>query len=151
MNAFNDAVTSSPVFQLHVAASLLDDVADHYLSTHFDINFNDFLILMTVDINEAPTQSKIAAEINLSRAAVTQRLGPLRQAGLIEVTRDPTHGRRHRVTVTDKGRDLWQRAWQGLDRYESGIAEGIDVQALSELLDVLVTNGRELVQKLGVR
>ncbi|MET8372378.1 MarR family winged helix-turn-helix transcriptional regulator [Micromonospora profundi] len=128
------------VLTLHRATTLVDRVADAHLRNMHDVTLSMFAALVTIHAIGPARQSKIAQALDVSRAAVTQRLVELVARGLVEVAPDATDQRANRVAVTGKGRELLDAAWKGLAEIDDGIEDGIDLEALQSALDTLVAN-----------
>ena len=134
-------VTSqSLALSLHRATALLDRIADGYLRPRHGIGISAFAALVTIDALEPASQRRIAEGLDLSRAAVTQRLKDLDARGLVDVSSDPADGRSHLVTLSRAGRELLRQAWQGLATLDDGVDQGLDLVALQASLDVFSAN-----------
>jgi DNA-binding MarR family transcriptional regulator len=125
---------------LHRATTLVDRVADKHLRNMHDVTLSMFAALVTIDAVGPARQSTIARALDVSRAAVTQRLVELVARGLVEVAPDVTDQRANRVAVTRKGRELLDAAWTGLAESDDGLQDGLDLEALQSALDTLVAN-----------
>jgi len=130
----------SPAVKLHRATVLLDRLADDYLRDHHGIRYAPFLILLMLGILGPSTQQRLATNLDVSRASITQRIGGLSADGLVRVEVDPQDARAHRVDLTERGRELLERAWSGLDAHQDGVDRGVDSAALVAQLDVLIEN-----------
>jgi DNA-binding MarR family transcriptional regulator len=136
------------VLSLHRATALVDRVADAYLRPTHGITISMFAALVTIDAIGPARQSEIARALDVSRAAVTQRLVELVGRGLVEVAPDPDDQRANRVAVTTQGRSLLEAAWAGLAASDDGLEEGIDLEALQAALDRLTANAvRHLAER----
>ncbi|WP_376985622.1 MarR family winged helix-turn-helix transcriptional regulator [Aquipuribacter hungaricus] len=125
---------------LHRATGLLDRVADAYLRPAHGIGVSTFAALVAIDAVGPANQTVVARALDVSRAAVTQRLSGLVARGLVAVVADPGDSRAHVVTLTTAGRELLGQAWAGLARSEDGVEDGVDVAALTAALVTLADN-----------
>jgi DNA-binding MarR family transcriptional regulator len=125
---------------LHRATALVDRVADTYLRPTHDLTISMFAALVTIDAIGPARQSRIAQALDVSRAAVTQRLVELVARGLVEVAPDAADQRANSVAVTKRGRQLLGAAWQGLADSDDGLDDGVDLEALQSALDTLIAN-----------
>ena len=96
------------------------------------------------------TAASLADALSVDRSSVTGILNRLQDAGLVERGPDDTDGRKHRIRVTEAGRDV--------DSLEHGTVEAAMLRALSPLapheIDVvthfLVTFSTELERERDV-
>ena len=144
MNIPLPSITDSTAFKLHRVTALLDRVADVYLRTTHGIRYPAFLVLLMVRVLDEPSQQHIAANLGVSRASVTQRVGALVEEGLLTTRTDPADARANRVALTDRGAVLLDAAWSGLDSHQAGLDDGVDEAALAAQLDRILANGARL-------
>lgn len=140
-------ITQFTSFKLHQATTLIDRVADGYLHTHHRIRFAPFLVLLMVKVLGPATQQGIAAALDVTRASVSQRVGALRDRGLLDVSVNPTDSRAHLVSLTPEGARLVTEAWKGLDQDLGGVADGVDEAVLAQQLDRLIGNAITVLGK----
>lgn len=125
---------------LHRATALVDRVADSYLRPAHGIGISAFAAMVTIDAVGPARQSVLAGALDVSRAAVTQRLADLVGRGLVDVVPDPDHRGANLVSLTPAGRRLLARAWEGLARSDDGLEAGVDLPALLAQLETLAVN-----------
>ena len=99
-----------------------------------------FAALVTIDAVGPASQSDVARALDVSRAAVTQRLEKLIAQRYVRVVADPADSRANVVSLTAAGRDLLAAAWEGLARSDDGLERGVDLGALQAALDTLIAN-----------
>ncbi len=138
------SITDSTGFKLHSVTALLDRVADAYLRDEHRIRYPAFLVLLMVRVLGEPSQQRIAANLGVSRASITQRVAALAADGLLETSPDPADARANVVTLTDRGAALLDAAWAGLDAHQAGLDDGVDEAALVAQLDRILANGARL-------
>jgi DNA-binding MarR family transcriptional regulator len=80
---------------------------------------------------------ELAANVELSSAAMTNRLDRLEKAGLIRRVPDETDRRSVQIEVTAKGRKLYERAVEAQAAKEAIVAEALDARQQDELNDLL--------------
>jgi DNA-binding MarR family transcriptional regulator len=136
-----DHITESAAFKLHRVTALIDRIADDYLAREHGIHYAPFLVLLMARVLGPTAQQRIAANLGVSRASITQRVGALVQQGLIAVEPDPADARANLVRLTESGNALFERAWSGLERHQSGLDDGVDEAALVGQLDRILANG----------
>ena len=136
-----DDITESAVFKLHRVTALIDRIADDYLASAHGIRYAPFLVLLMAHVLGPTSQQRIAANLGVSRASITQRVGGLVEQGLLAVEPDPADARANLVRLTEPGRVLLEHAWSGLERHQSGLDDGVDEAALVAQLDRILANG----------
>jgi DNA-binding MarR family transcriptional regulator len=134
---------------LHRATALVDRVADGYLQPAHGMGISMFAALVTIDAVGPASQSEVARGLDVSRAAVTQRLTRLVERGLVEVVPDPADSRANVVSITSAGRTLLAEAWDGLARSDDGLERGVDLAALQQALDTLIANAQRYLAPPG--
>ena len=88
-----DDITESAVFKLHRVTALIDRIADDYLASAHGIRYAPFLVLLMAHVLGPTSQQRIAANLGVSRASITQRVGGLVEQGLLAVEPDPADAR----------------------------------------------------------
>ena len=144
MNETIPSIIDSTTFKLHRVIALLDRVADAYLRTEHGIRYPAFLALLMVRVLGEPSQQRIAANLGVSRASVTQRIGALVDEGLLTTRTDPADARANLVALTDSGAALLDASWSGLEAHQAGLDDGVDEPALAAQLDRILANGARL-------
>lgn len=134
---------------LHRATALVDRVADAHLRPTLDLTVSMFAALVTIDAIGPARQSDVARGLDVSRAAVTQRLVALVDRGLVEVTPDPADPRANLVTTTPAGRSTLATAWRGLAASDDGLEDGVDLPTLQAQLERLVANAERHLATLA--
>ena len=136
---------------LHKATALVDRVADSYLRPTHDIGISAFAAMVTIDAVGPARQSVVAAALDVSRAAVTQKLVDLVGRGLVEVGPDPGHRGANLVSLTPAGRSLLSEAWEGLARADDGLEDQVDLVALLDQLERLAANAERHLASVAAR
>jgi DNA-binding MarR family transcriptional regulator len=83
------------------------------------------------------TAGELASKVELSSAAMTNRLDRLEGAGLIRRVPDPNDRRAVQVELTDEGHALYARAVETQAAKESIIAAALDSKQQEQLNDLL--------------
>ena len=130
---------------LHELVYAMDGYADRILTTRFGIGHNHFVFLSPLSHTTLDV-TRLAAQLNLTKAAVSKRVPQLSRAGWLAVAADPDHGRRVLLTLTVAGQALVDEAGTLLnDRFSSLLAAtAVDQAALTASLTTLVTAVRGL-------
>jgi DNA-binding MarR family transcriptional regulator len=79
----------------------------------------------------------LAANLELSSAAMTNRLDRLEKAGLVRRVRDEIERRSVQIELTAEGRALYERAVDAQAAKEAIVAEALDAQQQDQLNDLL--------------
>lgn len=93
-------------YMLHEVIARMDHRADTVLRSELGISFNLFQFLAIVADEEPTDVTELASCLYISKAAVSKRLPSLTDEGWLTVCPDPEHGRRLRIQLTEKGRDV---------------------------------------------
>jgi DNA-binding MarR family transcriptional regulator len=145
--AQHPSILDSTAFKLHRATVLLDRIADDYLVTNHGIRYAPFLVLLMARVLGPTTQQAIAANLGVSRASVTQRVGALATSGLLRAEKSATDARANTVVLTDEGLALVDAAWSGLEQNPDGTDEGVDETVLAGQLDRLIENALGVIRR----
>jgi DNA-binding MarR family transcriptional regulator len=145
-DAGHPSILDSTAFKLHRATVLLDRIADDYLLAQHGIRYAPFLVLLMARVLGPTTQQAIAANLGVSRASVTQRVGALAASGLLRAEKSATDARANTVVLTDEGLALVDAAWTGLEQNQDGTEAGVDEAALARQLDRLIENALGIIR-----
>ena len=106
--------------QVEAAVTRLGALARHLRQTKDDavaevglqgFEYDTLHILMLRDTRGVASPTELADDMRMSPAGMTGRLDTLEAAGLLRREASPDDRRRVVVSVTDKGRRLWRRAF----------------------------------------
>ena len=131
-------------FTLHELVQVLDLSADSLLTAKYGVTGSQFVFLATLEDVEPTDVTTLAECLGVSKAAVSKRVPGLVEAGWITTAADPHHGRRVVLTLTDRGRDLVERAGRDLDAqftalFQHPAAAGLDPRLLNDQLNTLIS------------
>ena len=143
-------LTETAAFKLHRATILVDRLADAYLKREHDIGYAAYLVLLMVRLLGAPSQQAIAANLDVSRASITQRVAALVTMGLVAVAPDPDDSRANIVSLTESGIDMVDAAWRGLEHHQDGLDRGVDQVALAAQLDLIIANAETALAEVAL-
>lgn len=138
-------------FTIHELVSALDTAADAMLTEKYGVTANQFVFLATCADVEPTDVTGLAECLGISKAAVSKRVPGLVRDGWLTTRDDPHHGRRVVLELTDRARDLVDRAGRDVDAqfaalFDDPRAATIDRTALNDHLNVLTTLLREKAQ-----
>ena len=119
--------------QRRVRRMLDETLEDHGLSS------GEYHVLGKLALTEGGRRSagELAANVELSSAAMTNRLDRLEKAGLVRRLPDATDRRSVQVELTAKGRALYERAVDAQAAKEGIVAEALDTRQQDQLNDLL--------------
>ena len=89
--------------------------ADKMLKDHFDITFKQFLLLATLARAQPTTQHNLARCLEYSDAAVSRMANKLADVNYVLIKKDPTHGKKNVLTLSDTGLTIVASASQILE------------------------------------
>lgn len=117
----------------HVEAELEEALAEHRLSRP------SFLVLDALERAEAHTlnQRDLVSALRRTSGTLSVRLGRLERARMITREPDPDNRRSVTVTLTDRGRELVQRARPAYDERAARLAGGLPEGAATTLGEAL--------------
>jgi DNA-binding MarR family transcriptional regulator len=92
-----------------------------------------------VRVGDGRTPSAIARAFQVPNTSMTHSLAALKQAGLIEIRKNPADGRSKLVHITDAGRRFRQDAIASLSRDLERIAAAFPAEQLARMLTDLET------------
>jgi DNA-binding MarR family transcriptional regulator len=110
----------------------------------FGLSVSRFDVLNHAGTPEGRTQQELAAALLVTKGNVTQLLDGLEQDGLIERRRD---GRAKRIYLTDRGRDLRQRAVTAQEEAIAAEFSVLDQQEQRQLIALLRRVERRLADR----
>jgi DNA-binding MarR family transcriptional regulator len=122
-------------FTLHRLVAVLDRHADAILRRSLGITYSQFLFLTHLAGEDGIDGATLARRLAVSRAAISKRLPWFEERALIDVRPDPDHGRRRRIHLTERGRELAERAADRLEhalRKEAPERADVDLDALHD-------------------
>ena len=129
---------------LHRVVMLLGEAARQRTDDRDGLTYSQIRLLGTLEDIQPATQHRLAQALSVSDPAISRALRPLQADGLVQITTDPTHGRRRLVRLTDAGRKAFHTAGKPLyEEFRVGlVAAGFpyeryleDTLQLAELLE----------------
>ena len=119
----------------HISRQLDETLAE------FSLDHGEWAVLMALRRTGKPyrlSPGVIARYMNMSAAAITNRLNHLEERGLIRRLPEPTDRRGVQVELTDAGRQAWEDSVGAQARKEALIASALTESEKDELNDLLV-------------
>ncbi|MFG6195545.1 MarR family winged helix-turn-helix transcriptional regulator [Nonomuraea sp. JJY05] len=102
-------------FDLHVLTARLDRAADRILRAEHQVSYRRFLALTLVGRLGASTQRTLAEYLGVTEPSVSRMTAVLAAEGLLDVRPDPDGGRKRRLSLTDKGKELVASVQRGFE------------------------------------
>lgn len=90
-------------YAIHRLATEMNRVADVLLLNKMGISYGHFYFLFTLSQQGPVTQHALARALGYSDPAVSTMAKTLVASGFIQITVNPTHRRKHIVTITRQG------------------------------------------------
>jgi len=135
---------------LIAAANKSSRGASRALLKQFGIGLVEWRILRLLGGEGETAASRICAELDLDKAAVSRSLAVLERLGCISRTADARDGRTRALSLTTGGVALHRRVLEIADRRERGLFKGFapeDIAQLSGLLGRLHENAVEMIRR----
>jgi DNA-binding MarR family transcriptional regulator len=117
-------------------------VSDAHFSA-FGVTADQFVLLAVLAEQDAITQQELAHRASSDASTVRAMLVLLEGRGLVARPRDPNDSRARLVTLTAKGRRVFQRLWRTSEPIRTQMVAGFsaeEVQALVDNLQRLIEN-----------
>jgi MarR family transcriptional regulator for hemolysin len=102
-----------------------------------------WLVLVSLKGQRHGAQRQLAQAVGIEGATLTQHLNRMETAGLVTRTRDPQNRRVHRVELTKKGGDAFQRLLTEVIAFDQRLRTGFtdrEIASLSGMLTRLRVN-----------
>lgn len=103
-------------FQMNEVVWMMNQHADSMLKKHYGVSFSWFLCMVKLQPIQPTTQHNLARHLQYSDAAVSRLVAKISAAGLIRTKPDPTHARKHLVSLTKRGENMVDRATIKLEK-----------------------------------
>jgi len=139
MDPVKEAIFARLAILARLAAQARRDTLDSDGIQHWQ--FKVLLMLRRLGPPYEASPSRLADMLGLTRGALSARLGPLEDAGLITRTNERTDRRRVRVRLTDAGFDAFEQHAVSEDEGENALLAALspaDRRTLANLLRTLV-------------
>ncbi len=92
--------------KLHHLVALMQNYAKDYLSSEFDISFNQFRVLMILTEKDNINQKYLSKCMDVTEAAISKILFELENKKYIKAEINPQNRRQRKLSLTRKGLDL---------------------------------------------
>lgn len=80
----------------------------------FGLTADQFVILTALAAGDGVTQKELVRRTDSDANTMSEMLGRLERRGLVTRERDAADGRARRVSLTESGREVRRRAWDGI-------------------------------------
>ena len=94
----------------------MNKAADRYIQERSDLTFSRFQLLATLLYIGESTQHGLAQRMGVSDTIISRIVHELSAQGYLEIRKDPNHGRRHILGITEHGTQTVQRLGEILER-----------------------------------
>lgn len=135
------------LFHLGAVNRILFKRANRYLANSgYPIKAEQIPLLMVLYIAGAQSQQELAEETGRDKASIFRTLRSLTDYGYVQVSNDPSDGRKHTVQLTETGKELMERMVQIIVRVDrilfSAIGEN-DKKKLIRIIDTVANRLRD--------
>lgn len=123
----SDDFSKSFMYSIHELYFLVQKHLEQVLSKHKSLSFSQFLILVGFKCSPtvAVSQSSIAERLNLTEATVSRHVSTLVALDLLSRTEDLSNRRKYTITLTSKGKKVFDAASSLIDKELSVIFSSI--------------------------
>ena len=129
-------------YQVNLTARATRALLDARLAEH-GVTFTTWIALITLATRGALIQRDLAGVIEVEGPTMVRRLDQLEAAGLVERSGVAEDRRATKITLTRKGRDLYERIRTSVQETEGELLAGLDRQSVDTTRRVLL----ELTQR----
>ncbi len=105
----------SPALSLHRSMFILQQRADEMLAAKTGVGLSQIRIMSQLHFSVARSQRTVAIMLHQTEANISRQLQTMKKQGLVSVSRNKKDRRLREVTLTDKGRKVYQKAEKLLD------------------------------------
>ena len=100
----------------------------------FGLTADQFVLLTALAEAGGVTQKELARRTDSDANTMSEMLGRLEKRGLVTRERDAADGRARRVSLTEGGREVHRRAWDGIAAFLGRLAGLVPSDELGELV-----------------
>ena len=104
---------------------------------HLGLTADQFVILTALAEADGVTQKELARRTASDANTMSEMLGRLERRGLVTRERDADDGRARRVSLTECGRELQRRAWDGIAAFHGTLAGLVPLNDVGKLVGQL--------------
>ena len=140
MQDYIDKIEDRTVIQLHRLVFMMNKSINNVLVEHTELNFPQFLVLITLTFTENRTQSKIAEDHNVDPAVLSRQVQTMKGKGLLNVVENPDNRREKLLSPTAKAKKELQRSFGLINNritHPKDILSRQDHQSFTKILDQL--------------
>jgi MarR family transcriptional regulator, organic hydroperoxide resistance regulator len=94
-------------------------------------------VLLTINVEEGTPATKIAPLMGLEARSLTRLLNTMEERGVIERNADPADKRSVRVCLTDKGRQMREKAKETVLNFNQAVHEIVPTEKLDIFFEVI--------------
>lgn len=157
VNAERDVIGAFDGVELDLAAMaavsniyrVANAVRNHMESTvlaRFDLSWSAFVVLWVLRVWGDQESHALAAEAGITGGTLTGVVKTMEAKGLAQRRPHPTDGRRVMVGLTDKGRDVIDRAFPEFNAHEAMVTSGLSERGRRDLANSLRTIQRTVAE-----
>ena len=141
------------VAKLTRISSTLDHFSNYYYSEVFpETNLNDARYLLILGARKEASAVDIVKEMNFDKATASRNIKRLIDQGFIEKKADPSDARRNTLTLSKKGRAIYDEISQSVRLRNKAIIASLtpgEVTIFFEILDKLQANANDRLKEMN--
>jgi DNA-binding MarR family transcriptional regulator len=139
----NDFLNSTES-NLHQLVYYMDSYAAKILEKYFDVNFNQFRVLMIVTEKKGINQKFLSNCVGMTEAGISKSLFDLEQKGYLKSTINPANRRERKLDMTKKGSEFIKKVAHKLSEMSKGVFSILNQEEKDQFHNTLV----KLVQQI---
>lgn len=124
-------------FRVALLANILERVSSQALQSQFGLRITDWRVLAVIAGNPGISANEIAVRTATDKGWVSRSVTQLDRNGLIERTVDRQDSRRYRLTLTRRGRAIFDKAAAGALSRQEELFGALPVEERARLMDNL--------------
>ena len=144
-----DLVAMAAVSNIYRAANAVRNHMESTVLARFDLSWSAFVVLWVLRVWGEQESHVLAAEAGITGGTLTGVVKTMESKGLAQRAQHPTDGRRVVVSLTDKGRDVIDRAFPEFNAHESLVSSKLSDRARRDLAASLRTIQRTVAELDG--
>ncbi|NTY90349.1 MarR family winged helix-turn-helix transcriptional regulator [Pseudomonas putida] len=122
---------------LNFLSNKLSSGASQCYRKHFEIGVVEWRMLSMLAVESGITANRICQVIGLDKSAVSRSLHALEVAGRVCTEVDPADGRRYTVSLTESGKELYNRVLKVALERERRLLSGLSESEVDTLINLL--------------
>jgi DNA-binding MarR family transcriptional regulator len=102
--------------QINRLVQTMNSSADAYIRQHYPLTFSRYQVLDTLRYTGPTTQHALAEAMGVSDTVISRMMKALQELDFIMIQKDPQHGRKHIISLTEYGKTQINQLGQKLEQ-----------------------------------